>query len=49
MGKVINTLNNQKRRKAPPFGINTFNYYNLFPITRLNGLTFPLSINTSNY
>ena len=49
MGKVVSTLDNQKRREVPPFGINTFNYYNLFPITRLNGLTSPLLIGANNY
>ena len=49
MGEVIGTLNNQKRREAPPFGINIFNYHNLFPIARLNGFISALSIGVSNY
>ena len=49
MGKVVGTLDNQKRRKAPPFRINIFNYRNLFLITRLNGFTFALLIGASNY
>ena len=49
MGKVINTLNHKKRREGPSFRINAFNYHNLFPIIKLNKLTFTLSINTRNY
>ena len=49
MGEVINTLDHKKRREGLSFGINVFYYYNLFLITRLNKLTFALSINTRNY
>ena len=46
---MVNTLDNQKRQKTPPFGINIFNYHNPFPITKLNGLTFTLWIGANNY
>ena len=49
MGKVINTLDYKKRREGPFFGINVFNYRNLFPIIMLNRFTFALLINTRNY
>ena len=49
MGEVVGTLDNKKWREVLFFGINVFNYRSLFPITRLNGLAFALSIGARNY
>ena len=49
MGEVINTLDHKKRRKGPFFGINVFDYCNLFPVIKLNKHIFTLLINTRNY
>ena len=48
MGKVVNTLNHKKRRKGLSFGINIFDYRNLFLITKVNRFIFTLLINTCN-
>ena len=49
VGEMVGTLDDQERREAPPFGINTFDCRSPFPIARLDGLTSAVSIGASNY
>ena len=49
MGEMIGNLDNKTRREASFFGINVFNYRNLFSMIRLNGFVFTLSISIRNY
>ena len=42
-------MDHEKRRKAPPFRINAFDCRSPFPIARLDGLAFALSIGARDY